>query len=99
MPVDEQQKERLNRRLIRAIRDGCVATDAVQPFCSAGVCCDFFARDSENLGRRRWGLLAANGNVVANEAVGHAKRCGLLAWLGVEVIVELALNVECFDRH
>ena len=45
------------------------------------------------------GLLCANGDVVANEAVGHAKRCGLLARLGVEVIVELALNVECLDRH
>ena len=99
MPVDEQQKERLNRRLIRAIRDGCAATDAVQLFVLLVCVVIFFARDSENLGRRRWGLLAANGNVVANEAIGHAKRCGLLARFGVEVIIELALNVECLDRH
>ena len=45
------------------------------------------------------GLLCAHGDVVANEAVGHAKRCGLLARFGVEVIIELALNVECLDRH
>lgn len=44
-------------------------------------------------------LLPTHGNVVANEAVGHAKWSGLLARLGVEVIVELALNVECLDRH
>ena len=45
------------------------------------------------------GLFCANGDVVANEAVGHAKRGGLLARLGAEVIVELTLNVECLDRH
>ena len=51
------------------------------------------------VGCRSLWLLCANGNVVANEAVGHVKWGGLLARLGVEVIVELTLNVECFDRH